>query len=140
MRLDASRIAIRFHASDVVIYHASGAVEVSTGGRRGHDDGQGSVTTKARIQEYAPGFRQLWQHKKRWLVRIEGYPTAQRFEDGMTLYPDGVLAYRDEAHVQAVARFVNPPPPPQALRRVRPVVVSLALDFHRSASALALAR
>lgn len=144
VRLDSERIAVRFHRANVVVYHASGAVEVSTGGYRGHDDGQGSVTTKARIKSYAPGMSNLWQHDKRWHVRLDGYERSLPFVDGMALYPDGTLVYPGEDHVVAVARRVAPPPPPpprRVRRRRNRDVATLPLAFTRvGASAIALAR
>ena len=131
VRLSSTEIGILFHKSHIVTYGADGSVRVTTGGHHGHDDGQGSVTTKARIQEYAPGFRNLWQSKKKWYVRLAGYERALPFVDGMTLYPDGVLHYPGETHLEAVARLVAPPPPPPRLRRRKPnsSVATLPLAF-----------
>jgi len=114
VRIGDDMIAVALHDSYVVIYHADGAIEVSTSGFRGHRGGQGSITTRVRIQTYAPGFRQLWESKRLWYVRLEGYPQPLRFVDGMRLHPDGVLVYPGETHLEAVARRAAPPPPPAA--------------------------
>lgn len=120
VRVGEDQIAILYCQTHVVLYYADGSVQVSTGGYRGRHDSQGSATTKVRIQTYAPGFHRLWQSAKQWHVQLDGYPTAQPFVDGMTLYPDGVLLYPGESHVQAVARFVSPPPaPPPSAAQVR---------------------
>lgn len=80
IRRDADRIAVRYHATDVVTYHADGRIVLESGGYR-------SVTTKARINEYTPA--RVWSERGIWRVAYGGQTVP--FDDGITLHPDGTI-------------------------------------------------
>lgn len=80
-----SVIALKYHNTDVVAWWPCGRVMLSSGNHR-------TATTKARINEYAPGCR-LRQRRGVWnvlLVDDTGHMTAagREFSDGMA-YKNG---------------------------------------------------
>jgi hypothetical protein len=74
-----SPIAIRLHATDVVVLHRSGNVGLDSGGYR-------TVTTRARMNQYAPGIRVVQRAFKWFVITEQG---TREFEDGMVV--DAVL-------------------------------------------------
>lgn len=71
-RIDAETIGVRYHQTDVVIYHADGRIELDSGGWR-------SNTTKARVDEYTH-FR-IWSDKGHWTVHWFGDDTLRLSAD-----------------------------------------------------------
>lgn len=77
-------VAVRLHASDVVVYHVDGSTSLYTGGWR-------TSTTKERINHYCPpgwsvsSIRGVW-----WLRRgdVQWFP----FAEGITIHADGSVS------------------------------------------------
>lgn len=83
--VDDETIAIRYQSTDVVTFHASGAITLSA-------NGWYTLTTRSRIQEFSPFFLGrdsggLWT--VRYWVSDEESPREFPFADGMTLTPSG---------------------------------------------------
>jgi hypothetical protein len=76
-RIDPERIAVQYHDTDVVTYHADGGVTLNSGGWR-------SQTTKERINEYAPVY--LRQERGIWYLSGDTV-----FQDGITIAADGTV-------------------------------------------------
>ncbi len=79
-----THVAIRLHATDVVELYPNGDVVLNSGGWR-------TVTTKARMNEYAPCV--ITQKNGDWFVRYAGetygYCTGMRLcDDGTVQYPE----------------------------------------------------
>lgn len=102
-RTSADTIAVRLHATHVVIYHASGDVVLNSGGWR-------TSTTKDRINNYSP--IRITQAAGVWYVRED-----LTFADHMIVKPDGTL--------------VGGGPDPGAVRRQRTKVRKFAEEFVR---------
>lgn len=68
-------VAIRFHRTDILVFHPDGTITVDTGGWH-------TATTKTRLNAFLPGGITVWQKDFRWYV-CDG--TTRPFEDGMTL-------------------------------------------------------
>jgi hypothetical protein len=75
-------IAVQLHGTDVVTFSPSGAVTLNSGGWK-------TVTTKARMNEWAPF--QVWSDQGTWYVGAGVLDSKPRvpFADGMTIYPSG---------------------------------------------------
>jgi len=87
-RLSETRIAIRFHSTNVITFHMDGRITFDTGG-------WWSVTTKVRLNSLSPC--QIWSEGDGdWA--IQG-PTGDgaRFEDGITMGADGTFQNWKEA-------------------------------------------
>lgn len=109
VRLDdgSNALAVRLHRTNVVTYHASGAVELNTGGWY-------TRTTEDRINKYTPASLQIWGEWSEWFIRNRGaadetvkyntgdwaayeaarWPNAgpvYGFKNGATLNPDGSI-------------------------------------------------
>jgi hypothetical protein len=69
-------IAVRLHATDVVLYHKDGTITLNSGGWR-------TPTTKARINAYIPG-RGLHQKNSLWY-----FSDGDIFEDGIRIDQSG---------------------------------------------------
>lgn len=80
IRRDDSTIAVRYHNTDVVIYHADETITLNTGGWY-------SVTTKARMCEYTR--IRLYSIKGVWYVGGDWKDQSPIFVDGMTINLDG---------------------------------------------------
>lgn len=73
-------IAVRLHATDVLTFHRSGLVTFNTGGWE-------TVTTKDRINSYAPHGWSVYSEKGRWMLhgtRADGVQDRWFFRDGIT--------------------------------------------------------
>lgn len=83
-------IALRLHATDVVLYHADGSMTLNTGGWY-------TVTTKARINEaIAPLV--VWSNKGRWMLGRMGQSSeVVPFADGMRVHHEHPLPRDREA-------------------------------------------
>lgn len=75
-KLDNGDIAIRYHNTDVVTLHADNSATLNS-------DGYQTATTKARINEYAPG-RGISQRNGVWYMS-----DGSLYYDGMTIDADG---------------------------------------------------
>jgi len=75
-------ISVRYHDTDVVTWRPDGDIVLDSGGWR-------SVTTKARINEYAPCY--VTQHRGLWTVHYgeNGSKQSYTFADGMVLKRNG---------------------------------------------------
>lgn len=73
-RIDSQTVGVRLHRTHVVTFHADGRYTLNSGGWR-------TVTTKSRINDYAPA--RVTQRAGEWFVRHDG--TEIEFRDGMTL-------------------------------------------------------
>lgn len=71
-------IALRLHATDVVLFHRDGSYTLNSGGWR-------TYTTKARINEFGPG--NLYQTRGVWYLGAGG--NRYVFEDGIKVSADG---------------------------------------------------
>lgn len=94
-------IAIRLHATDIVLFHVNGDVVLNSGGYR-------TVTTKARINEYTDCC--VSQRKGLWTVHYRG--SSAGFADGMVLKANGTIAggatwWKDEAATLKLRKVVN---------------------------------
>jgi len=81
---------IKLHATDVVIFHADGRVELNSGGWR-------TVTTKERINRYLPAPWNLYQDKGIWYLTEGNYWADKNrkvyaYEDGITIAADGTVS------------------------------------------------
>jgi hypothetical protein len=65
---------IKLHNTNIITYHANGDVVLNAGGWR-------TVTTKARMNEYAPV--SIWQAKGLWTVQYAG--NSYFYDDGITI-------------------------------------------------------
>lgn len=76
-----SHYAVRLHATDVVTLHPNRSYTLNSGGWR-------TVTTKARINHYAPG--SVGSDRGQWFYYPHGYAgTRYCFADGMRVIPHG---------------------------------------------------
>lgn len=71
-------ISVRLHNTDIVKYYPDGSIELNTGGWN-------TLTTKARINEYAP--IRVYQEKGIWYLMPDKTP----FVDGMKVDSNGVV-------------------------------------------------
>jgi len=78
IRRDEKSIAIQLHATDILIFHSSGAITLNSGGWR-------TSTTKSRINEYLPSGYQVNQKAGEWYINGDVYA------DGMQVTPKGTL-------------------------------------------------
>ena len=69
-RLNDSTIAVKYHYTNVVEYSSNGLITIRTNGYE-------TVTTKRKINEYAPV--RIWQHNYVW------YANGERFSSPMTI-------------------------------------------------------
>jgi len=79
-------IAVRLHTTDVVTYKPNGDVVLDSGGWR-------TVTTKARMNEYAPV--SVWSVNGEWFAARGvtcGRAEAHLFADGITFHADGMVS------------------------------------------------
>ncbi len=77
--LDPERIAVRLHKTDILTFHKSGRVVVTTGGWK-------SVTTKDRLNSYLPAGFRVSQSKGLWY-----WTGGAVFTDGDYIGPNGTL-------------------------------------------------
>jgi hypothetical protein len=82
-RRSADRIAIRLHATDILLFDKSGRVMVTTGGWM-------TVTTKARLNEYLPGGYRIWSTRGVWYWH-NGTADKRVYTDGDSILPNGKL-------------------------------------------------
>jgi hypothetical protein len=73
-RINSETVAVRLHRTHVVTIHADGSYTLNSGGWR-------TVTTKSRINDYAPA--RVTQRAGEWFVTLGGIEVD--FRDGMTL-------------------------------------------------------
>jgi hypothetical protein len=73
-RINSETVGVRLHNTHVVTIHADGSYMLNSGGWR-------TVTTKSRINDYAPA--RVTQRAGEWFVRHDGIDIE--FRDGMTL-------------------------------------------------------
>ena len=78
---DGDGLAIRLHDTNVVTFNPDGSVTLDSGGWR-------TVTTKARMNEYAPC--RVSQDRGQWYVSTDG-ETRVVYADGITIMPDGTV-------------------------------------------------
>jgi hypothetical protein len=78
-RLENGDIAIRYHRTDVVTYHADGTTTLNSGGYLTH-------TTKERINEYSSA--RIFQQKGLWYFAPRGFQWANGLK-GCSLFCDG---------------------------------------------------
>jgi len=93
-------IAIQLHGTDVVTFAPSGAVTLNSGGWK-------TVTTKARMNEWAPF--QVWSDRGTWYVGsgiLNGKPRVP-FADGMTIYPSGKVKGAGRADLGAKEKRIR---------------------------------
>lgn len=109
-RRSDTTIALRYHATDIVVYHADGRVQMFSGGWR-------TYTTKERLNTYTPTI--VHQTDGEWFVRSGLWNDAEAsvhvFDEGITWLPDGSLtgglditeATRKQDHARKVRRDVR---------------------------------
>ena len=91
-RRDDETIAIRLHATDIITLNLDGRVTLNTGGWY-------TVTTKARMNEYAPLVR-VYSVKAVWHVRLAGSDLP--YVDGFSYHEETGLIYTGaEAFIEA---------------------------------------
>lgn len=73
-RLDGA-IAVRYHATDIIVYHANGDTVLSSGGWR-------TNTTKQRLNALTTA--SIYQHQYVWYIARPGMDTVP-FVDGMVI-------------------------------------------------------
>jgi hypothetical protein len=73
-RINSQTVAVRLHSTHVVTFYADGSYTLNSGGWR-------TVTTKSRINDYAPV--RVTQRSGEWFVCCGGIEVE--FRDGMTL-------------------------------------------------------
>jgi len=73
MHYDESQwdVAVRYHATNVVVYHANGSITLNTGGYY-------TPTTAARMNEYLPSHLTVHRRKRKWVV-FNGRTREHRF-------------------------------------------------------------
>lgn len=80
-RRGADAIAVKFHRTDVLTFHADGRTVYQSGGWR-------TLTTKDRMREYGP--LEVFAEKGVWYVYRKGdFDTRWVYEEGLTVYADG---------------------------------------------------
>lgn len=109
-RRSETSIALRYHYTDIVVYHLDERVELNSGGWR-------TYTTKERLNIYTPVM--VYQTDGEWYVRSGpwGDDSASTivFADGMVWHPDGTItgglditeATRKQDHARKVKRDVR---------------------------------
>lgn len=109
-RRSDTAIALRYHSTDIVVYHADGRVEMFSGGWR-------TYTTKERLNTYTPMI--VYQTAGEWYVRSglfnDDAATVHVFDEGITWHPDGSItgglditeATRKQDHARKVRRDVK---------------------------------
>ena len=82
-RLDANRIALLLHRTDILIFTRE-HVTLNTGGWQ-------TVTTKARMNDYLPAGVRIFQEAHVWYLQTGGYENGTRhdYHDHMRLDYDG---------------------------------------------------
>lgn len=89
VRVSKTEIAVKYHATHVVTYHADGAIVLNSGNWRSH-------TTKTRFSEHVPyTLAQVFQKNFTWyvVIRLERDNPVE-FYDGFTVM-DSVQAARN---------------------------------------------
>jgi hypothetical protein len=81
-RRSEGQIAVKLHATDILIFHPDGSTEYQSGGWR-------TPTTKNRMNEFGPGPR-IWSDRGIWQVWNGGEEPIAVYADGM-VYRDGVI-------------------------------------------------
>ena len=74
-------LAIRLHNTDILCYFPNGDIRLDSGGWQ-------TVTTKARMNEYAPCH--IYSERGIWFISYEN--NTYGYADGMTLHPDGSVS------------------------------------------------
>ena len=100
-RREGGAIAIRLHGTDVVTYRPDGSAVLNTGSWR-------TVTTKDRINTYAPAGVRVYSDRGAWKLYREGQVVC-RFEDGLIVDASGrpVNAPQDEPSAAEIQRKVD---------------------------------
>jgi hypothetical protein len=75
-------LAIRLHATDVLIYRPNGTVELNSGGWR-------TITTKDRLCRFLPGAWHVFQVGGAWYLSDGSCQWG--YEDGMVIHDDGTV-------------------------------------------------
>lgn len=86
-RRSDDQIAVKLFDTDVVTYHADGAVELNNGGWE-------TVTTKKRLNDYTPPHIGVYQSDREWFLRVGSYHSVQRiydYQNHVTIRPDGTV-------------------------------------------------
>lgn len=86
-RRENGTIAIRLHSTDVVTFHPDGRVTLDAGGWR-------TVTTKQRMNLFAPAGVRISQDRGLWTVQVGGWENgvSYGYADGITIHPDGTVS------------------------------------------------
>jgi hypothetical protein len=74
-------IAVRLYQTDVVTFWPDGEIKLDSGGCR-------TVTTKARINEYAPASCHITQRNGQWYLGNVGTNGGPHFYDGLIYHPE----------------------------------------------------
>lgn len=81
-------VAVRYHATDVVTFHADDSRTLDTGGWF-------TSTTKERINQYLPWGWHLYADRGTWKLREAGNPVPVLYADGMTVSESAGWHYAD---------------------------------------------
>lgn len=111
-------IAVRFHSTDVVIFRPDGTAELRTGGWP-------TVTTKARLNEYAQGAR-VYSERGNLMV-------APRGDGGRYTPPDWAHAVRffDGVRINSDGQITNPKEAPQSIFRAQDRMRAMIMHYVR---------
>ncbi len=84
IRRSEHSIAIRLHETDILTFHSNGAIQFFTGGWK-------TVTTKDRINRFAPSGISIYSEKFLWYLKIGDWQSGKRylFEDAMWIDANG---------------------------------------------------
>lgn len=77
MHYDESQwtVAVRYHATNVVVYHANGSITLNTGGYY-------TPTTAARMNEYLPSHLHVQRRKRKWTLLNTRAKNHRFFHEG----------------------------------------------------------
>lgn len=100
-RRDAETIAVRLHATDIVIFHSDGSATL-------HDGGYLTVTTKDRLNKYAPCPR-ISSVRGRWFVGDAPYFDGVRVSDSGEILnsQDGPDVATEDTENRAMRRRIS---------------------------------
>jgi hypothetical protein len=112
-RTEDGSIAVKYHDTDVVIYHEDGSITLNSGGWK-------TQTTKRRMNDYTEDIGgDVYADKGVWYIgEFWGrFGKGHVYQDGMTINPDGTVDYHGDA------------PNEKELIKLRKSIAKYAKDF-----------
>ncbi len=124
---DGDAIAVLYHSTDVVTYYPDGTVVLNSGGWQ-------TYTTKDRFNRFSP--MQVWSEGS-GIWAAETGPDSARFEDGLTMSPDGTFQdwKADRYAGRKAEEALRTGPAPESTEQLRKRVQKYAAGFARAVAA-----